>query len=76
MAKDSDRKSQNSKKTHSDDSNLLHPVTRHIVLLLDGLGVHNFVTIKGATTTVTFQIDEDVDLDDFITVQPSIKAKQ
>jgi hypothetical protein len=51
-------------------------VTRHIVLQLDDLDIRNFVTIKGDTTTVTFQIDEDVDLDGFVEVQPPSKTIQ
>lgn len=75
MAKSSDKKSKNSSRTPF-DSGRLHPVTRHIVLQLDDLDIRNFVTIKGDTTTVTFQIDEDVDLDGFVEVQPPSKTIQ
>lgn len=75
MANNSDKKSKNSNRTLF-DGDRLHPVTRYIVLMLDDLGIRNFVMIKGDTTTVTFKIDEGVDLDDFVEVQPSTKARQ
>ncbi len=60
-----------------DDSLSLHPVTRHIMTMLDNLGIANFANVKNdGTTTITFQIDDSVAHPEIIGSKPATEKKQ
>lgn len=77
MTNDSGRKPKPVNETPFDDSLSLHPVTRHIMTMLDNLGIANFANVKNdGTTTITFQIDDSVAHPEIIGSKPATEKKQ